>query len=89
MEKPENEQLRKLYWRKVVLYFIGLMVIWFLVLVGSQILLKDSVGKTAPGQFDAGLWFANHGIMYLFVGIVVVFLVLIKRLDKKYKHDQP
>lgn len=88
METPENEQLKKLYWRKVVFYFIGLMVAWFLILIVTQVIVQNSPEKVAYDQFHFGQWFSHSGLTFLFVGIIVIFLVLIKRLHTKMMKNQ-
>ncbi|MCB9232430.1 MAG: DUF4212 domain-containing protein [Bacteroidia bacterium] len=83
----ENPQLRKIYRRKIAFLFLGLLGFWALALIGGQLLISKTASTLAPGEFDPGIWFAQQGIMYLFVILLMVFLFMAKKLDQKYKGD--
>jgi len=71
------------YW-KVNLRYLGLLLgIWFLVSFGASVLLVDLLDEIRVYGFKLGFWFAQQGAIYVFVGIIFIYVVLMNRLDRK------
>jgi putative solute:sodium symporter small subunit len=71
------------YWRKnLVLVFI-LLAIWFTVSLGSGILFRDWLDANFPnvGNAPFGFWMAQQGSIICFVGLLIVYKVLMNRLE--------
>ena len=79
-----NEQLAKQYWRKNIKYLIILLSIWFTVSFGFGIILVDELNQFKIGGFKLGFWFAQQGSIYVFVVLILVYILLMNRLDKKF-----
>ncbi len=79
---PEKD-LKK-YW-KVNLKYLGILLsIWFLVSYVMGIILVDQLNEIKFGGFKLGFWFAQQGSIYFFVLIILIYIRLMNKLDKKY-----
>ncbi len=79
---PEKD-LKK-YW-KVNLKYLGILLsIWFLVSFVMGIILVDQLNEIKIGGFKLGFWFAQQGSIYFFVLIILIYIRLMNKLDKKY-----
>ena len=79
-----NEQLAKQYWKKNIKYLIILLSIWFTVSFGFGIILIEELNQFKIGGFKLGFWFAQQGSIYVFVALILVYILLMNRLDKKF-----
>jgi putative solute:sodium symporter small subunit len=66
----------------------------FAVSFGFGILLVDELGRVRFGGFGLGFWFAQQGVIYVFVILIFVYVWLMNRLDRKFdidvqKDDEP
>ena len=75
---------RQRYWSQNLRYLILLLSIWFLVSYGAGILFKDFLDQFMVGGFPLGFWMAQQGAIYVFVLLIVVYVALMNRLDKKF-----
>ena len=74
----------KAYWRDNIKYVLILLAIWFVVSYGAGILFKDQLNTIKIGGFKLGFWFAQQGSIYFFVLIILIYIRLMNKLDKKY-----
>lgn len=78
-----NKDLEK-YW-KINLKYLGILLsIWFLVSYVLGIILVDEMNAIKIGGFKLGFWFAQQGSIYFFVLIILIYIKLMNKLDKKY-----
>lgn len=77
---------RQAYWRTNLRYLTVLLVIWFVVSYGCGILFVDQLNAfRIPGTgFKLGFWFAQQGSIYIFVLLILAYVVLMNRLDRRY-----
>lgn len=80
------DSLRR-YWRKNVLIMTVLLLIWAFFGLGCGILFADALNAYNLGGYPLGFWFAQQGSIIVFVLIILVYCVLLNRLDKKH-HDE-
>ena len=73
------------YWKINLKYLIILLSIWFLVSFGFGILFVDILNQIKIKGFKLGFWFAQQGAIYVFVILIFVYVLLMNRLDKKFK----
>ncbi|QLE01213.1 DUF4212 domain-containing protein [Galbibacter sp. BG1] len=76
------------YWKANIRYLCILLSIWFLVSFGCGILWVDQLNQIKVGGFKLGFWFAQQGAIYVFVLIILVYVLLMNRLDKKFNHNE-
>ena len=72
------------YWNQNLRYIVILLAVWFVVSYGAGILLANQLDAFKIGGFPLGFWFANQGSEITFVALIVVYVQLTNRLDKKY-----
>ena len=74
----------KKYW-KINLKYLGILLsIWFFVSYVFGIILVDELNAIKIGGFKLGFWFAQQGSIYFFVLIILIYIKLMNKLDKKY-----
>lgn len=74
----------KKYWKTNLKYLGILLSIWFLVSYLMGIIFVDELNAIRLGGFKLGFWFAQQGSIYFFVLIILVYIRLMNKLDKKY-----
>ena len=89
LHRPEVVAALRSYWRKNVMIMIVLLVIWAAAGLGCGVLWADWLNQfKLPGTgFKLGFWFAQQGSIIVFVLLILVYCVLLNRLDRKH-HDE-
>ena len=64
-----------------------LLDVWFIASFGFGILWSDTLDEIKSGGFKLGFWFAQQGSIYIFVLLIFIYVLLMNRLDKKYRKD--
>lgn len=72
------------YWKANLGYIIVLLSIWFACSFLAGIVFADALDSVRLGGFPLGFWFANQGSILVFVLLIVVYVGLMNRLDKRY-----
>ena len=72
------------YWRSNLRILSVLLVVWFAVSFGCGILLVEPLNHFRIGEAKLGFWFAQQGSIYVFLGLIAVYVVLMNRLDRKH-----
>lgn len=72
------------YWKQNLVYIVILLSIWFAVSFLAGIVIADQLDGVSLGGFPLGFWFANQGSEIVFVLLIVVYVVLMNGLDKKF-----
>lgn len=78
--KPDT----KAYWRQNLIYLAALLSVWALVSYVAGIWLVDVLDRVRIGGFKLGFWFAQQGSIYVFVLLIVVYVRLMNRLDRRF-----
>lgn len=76
------------YWKENIKYVFILLAIWFAVSYGAGILFVEQLNEIKLGGFPLGFWFAQQGSIYAFVVLILVYIRLMNKLDKKYGYDE-
>lgn len=74
----------KKYWRDNITVMVSLMAVWFAVSFGAGILFRDALDRFSVGGAPMGFWFAQQGSIYVFVILIFVYHVLMRRIERKY-----
>jgi len=74
----------KKYWKTNLKYLAILLSIWFSVSFVMGIILVDELNSIKIAGFKLGFWFAQQGSIYFFVLIILIYIKLMNKLDKKY-----
>ena len=72
------------YWNANLKLVALCISIWFLVSFGFGILFADALNGIRLGGYKLGFWFAQQGSIYVFVLLIVVYVRLMNRLDRKF-----
>jgi len=72
------------YWKTNLRYMVILLSIWALVSYVFGILLVVPMNSIMIGGFPLGFWFAQQGSIYVFVLLILVYFLLMDRLDKRF-----
>lgn len=80
----EDESWRQRYWRKNLRLVIVLLAIWFLVGYVFSILLVEQFNTVEIGGFPVGLWFAQQGSILTFVVLILVYALVMDRIDDEF-----
>lgn len=83
-ERPPDNGWRKDYWRANLRIMVVLLAIWFAVSFGCSILFIEQLNKVEINGFPLGFWFAQQGSIYTFVLLILVYAVLMDRLDDRF-----
>lgn len=76
------------YWRRNVTLMIFLLGLWALVGLGCGILFADVLNDAASvGGVPLGFWFAQQGSIITFVLIILVYAIIMNRLDDAYHRE--
>jgi putative solute:sodium symporter small subunit len=72
------------YWRKNVTIMIVLLAIWAFVGLGCGVLFADWLNQFSLGGFPLGFWFAQQGSIIVFIILILIYAILLNRLDNEY-----
>ena len=76
------------YWKENLKYLVILLSIWFIVSFGFGIIFREALNEFRLGGFKLGFWFAQQGSIYVFVILIIVYIRLMNKSDKKYGFDE-
>ena len=80
---PTSEPMQR-YWRTNVRLVAALLTIWFVVAYLGGIVFADQLDTIRLGGVGLGFWIAQQGSLYVFVVLIVVYAILMNRLDRRF-----
>lgn len=85
-DQPDRRRQQELnaYWKRNVTYIGILLTIWFCVSYLCGIVLADQLDNFRLAGFPLGFWFANQGAEITFCLLILIYVKLMNRLDRKY-----
>ena len=92
LDELENEAARleaakKAYWRANIRLLVVLMSVWFAVSFGAGILFRDFLDQFSIGGYPLGFWFAQQGAIYVFLALIAIYVVAMKRIERRFDLD--
>ena len=72
------------YWRKNITIMIVLLAIWAFVGLGCGVLFADWLNQFSLGGFPLGFWFSQQGSIIVFIILILIYAILLNRLDNEY-----
>lgn len=88
MQKQQStsqpNRARSLYWRWNLTYMSILLLVWASVSFGMGILAAPLLNQYQPFGIPLGFWFAQQGSIATFVVIILIYALLMNRLDRWY-----
>jgi putative solute:sodium symporter small subunit len=79
-----REQNLEPYWKKNITYIAILLSVWFSVSYLCGIVFVDQLDRFKLFGFPLGFWFANQGAEVIFCLLIIVYVWLMNRLDRKF-----
>lgn len=76
------------YWRANLKLIGVLLLIWFCVSFGAGILFVDWLDQFYMAGFPLGFWFAQQGSILTFVLLIIVYMIAMNRMDKRFGIDE-
>ena len=83
MSEPKKPDMQQ-YWRDNIRIVVILLSIWFAVGYVCSIFFIEQLNQIQIGNVGLGFWFAQQGSIFVFVGLVLIYALLMDRLDRKY-----
>ena len=83
----QNTKLSE-YWKKSIRRTVSILVVWFVCSFGCGILWRDWCDANLPkiGNAPFGFWMAQQGAIVVFVILLVIYAILMGRLDKSLEN---
>jgi len=75
------------YWKTNVRIMAVLLIVWAAAGLGCGILLADWLNQWRIGGFPLGFWFAQQGSIIVFVLCILVYCILLNRLDTRHHRE--
>jgi putative solute:sodium symporter small subunit len=75
------------YWRANLRIMGVLLTVWALAGLGCGVLLGDVLNRFALGGFPLGFWFAQQGSIIVFVVLILLYSLLLNRLDDRHHRE--
>lgn len=78
-----QESLRR-YWRSNLKIMMVLLAFWAVAGLGCGVLFADALNAYSLGGYPLGFWFAQQGSIIVFVLLILIYSLLLNRLDAKH-----
>lgn len=75
------------YWRKNVRIMAVLLLVWAAAGLGCGVLFADVLNRFSIGGFPLGFWFAQQGSILVFVVLILIYALLLNRLDAEHHEE--
>lgn len=79
-----KEDAARSYWKENLRLMMTLLVVWFVVSFCAGILFVDVLNQIQFFGFPLGFWFAQQGAIYGFLLLILVYVLKMNKLDRKY-----
>ena len=89
VRSPAEKESLKRYWHSNLRIMAVLLTVWFVAGLGCGVLWADGLNQfTLPcTAYPLGFWFAQQGSIVVFVVVILVYCVLMNRLDRKHHEE--
>ncbi|NOY00680.1 MAG: DUF4212 domain-containing protein [Verrucomicrobia bacterium] len=90
MKSDSPDSHSSAYQRTSLKIALSLLIVWFSVSFGCGIIFREWLDANAPqvGTAPFGFWMAQQGSILCFVILLVVYAVLMNRLDAKHGYSE-
>ncbi len=75
------------YWRKNVRVMAACLLVWAAAGLGCGVLFADALNRFRLGGFPLGFWFAQQGSILVFVLLILVYGLVLNRLDAEHHRE--
>ncbi len=81
-----NEAINR-YWKRNVSIMAVLLLVWAAAGLGAGVLFADTLNAWSLGGIPLGFWFAQQGSIIVFVVLILIYAVMLNRLDRQHHED--
>ena len=81
---PALQESLKRYWRSNLKIMMVLLVVWAVAGLGCGVLFADALNAYSLGGYPLGFWFAQQGSIIVFVLLILIYSLLLNRLDARH-----
>ena len=75
------------YWQSNLKLVAACLVVWFVASFLFGIMLVEPLNNIRLGGYKLGFWFAQQGSIYVFVALIFIYTVQMRRLEKRFGVD--
>lgn len=75
------------YWRRNIAIMSILLLVWAAAGLGAGVLWADTLNAWSLGGIPLGFWFAQQGSIIIFVVLILIYAVLLNRLDRQHHEE--
>ena len=75
------------YWKTNIRFVSKLMVIWAIVSLLVSVILVEPLNNFSIGGFPLGFWFAQQGVIIVFIVLVFVYAWKMAKIDDAYEAE--
>lgn len=75
------------YWKKNVSIMAVLLLVWAAAGLGAGVLFADTLNTWSLGGIPLGFWFAQQGSIIVFVVLILIYALMLNRLDRQHHED--
>ena len=76
------------YWKRNLRLTLTLLSIWFVVGYLLAIVVAPALNNFSFFGMPLGFWIAQNGAIYVFVLLILIYAVMMNRLDKEFGVDE-
>ena len=84
---PQVAAAQNRHWQANMRLTLGLLVVWAAVSLGCGVLLADVLNDYTFLGFPLGFWFAQQGAIITFVLLILIYALVLARLDRRLKAE--
>lgn len=77
------------YWNANLKIVATLLSLWALVSFGLAIFFIDALDQVRLGGFKLGFWLAQQGAIYVYLLLILAYILLMDRLDRRHGVVEP
>ena len=78
------QESRRRYWGSNLKIMMVLLAVWAVAGLGCGVLFADSLNAYSLGGYPLGFWFAQQGSIIVFVLLILIYSLLLNRLDARH-----
>ena len=84
-----NDSRQDSYWSKSLRIVVSILLVWSFISLGCGIVFREWLDTTLPpiGGAPFGFWMAQQGSILGFLILLVVYMLVMNRLDRKHGYD--
>ena len=84
-----NDSRQDSYWSKSLRIVVSILLVWSFISLGCGIVFREWLDTALPpiGGAPFGFWMAQQGSILGFLILLVVYMLVMNRLDRKHGYD--